>query len=153
MYRKISMTPAEMLEMRAQGMSNRDIAGVLDKSYHTVLKYIGKQPEGMESYAAFKARPRKKQEEEKVVEAEAQPSVPKYSPKPIEETYRIPGMKNELLAEDGAMIVYADGDSVCIPYDSVPDLVQFLVWAMRERMEVTSDGQAEQVPESEDCGG
>ena len=43
MRRKIDVTPSEMLEMRAEGMSNHDIAKSLDISYATVVKYIGKQ--------------------------------------------------------------------------------------------------------------
>lgn len=146
MYQKISVTPAEMLEMRAEGMSNKDIANVLDISYATVLKYIGRQEGRMDSFEAFKPK-KKKREEEKAVETVVQAAVPKYSPKPSEETYRLPGMKVELCNEDGALIVHTDGDSVCIPYENVPELVQFLVWAMRERMEAAADGQAEQVQE------
>lgn len=55
----------EMLEMRAQGMSNKDIARALEISYVSVLRHIGKQPERMESIAAL--------EPVKVKEAEPTP--------------------------------------------------------------------------------
>ena len=42
-YRKIYVTPEEMMEMRRQGMSNHDIAKSLDICLETVRKYIGKQ--------------------------------------------------------------------------------------------------------------
>lgn len=40
--REVSVS--ELMSMREQGMSNRDIASALDITYQTVLKYIGKQP-------------------------------------------------------------------------------------------------------------
>lgn len=43
MRKKCDVTASEMLEMRNQGLSNKDIANCLDISYATVLKYIGKQ--------------------------------------------------------------------------------------------------------------
>ena len=43
MRKKLEVTPSEMLELRAQGMSNHDIAKSLDVDTTTVYKYIGKQ--------------------------------------------------------------------------------------------------------------
>ena len=43
MMKKLEVTPAEMLELRAQGMSNHDIAKSLDISVSAVYKYIGSQ--------------------------------------------------------------------------------------------------------------
>lgn len=43
MKKKLEVTPAEMLELRAQGMSNHDIAKSLDISMSAVYKYIGSQ--------------------------------------------------------------------------------------------------------------
>ena len=40
---KLEVTPAEMLELRAQGMSNHDIAKSLDISMSAVYRYIGSQ--------------------------------------------------------------------------------------------------------------
>ena len=41
--RKIGVTASEMRALREQGLSNRDIALILDISKETVRKYIGKQ--------------------------------------------------------------------------------------------------------------
>ena len=43
MKKKLEVTPAEMLELRAQGMPNHDIAKSLDISMNTVYRYIGSQ--------------------------------------------------------------------------------------------------------------
>lgn len=45
-YRRLSMdvSTSEMLRLREEGMSNRQIAAQLDVSYNTILKYIGKEP-------------------------------------------------------------------------------------------------------------
>ena len=54
MYRKLNdeVSVHEMLELRKDGLTNRQIAEKLDCAYYTVLRYIGKQPEGMRG--AFK---------------------------------------------------------------------------------------------------
>ena len=38
------VSTSEMLRLREEGMSNRQIAAQLDVHYNTVLKYIGKEP-------------------------------------------------------------------------------------------------------------
>ena len=43
MARKLGISKSEMLQMRAQGLSNRDIAKCLDIHYATVYNYIGPQ--------------------------------------------------------------------------------------------------------------
>jgi predicted transcriptional regulator len=43
MARKLEVGISEMLELRNQGYSNREIAEMLDISYPTVIRYIGKQ--------------------------------------------------------------------------------------------------------------
>lgn len=54
MARKLNdITKGEMLRMREQGLSNRDIAKCLDIHYATVYNYIGKQGGRMENLAAF----------------------------------------------------------------------------------------------------
>lgn len=141
MYRKIDITPAEMLIMREDGMSNRDIANVLDISVATVRKYIGNQGGRMDSFEAFKEK-RREVEEHTSLKVE----VPKYSPKPIEETYAIGSLAVTLNNDEKQMILQtSEGGMVRIPYDLTPELTQFVVWAMRERMEAAADGQTEQV--------
>lgn len=63
----------EMLEMRKQGMSNKDIARALEISHVTVLKYIGKQPAGMDNIAALEPV---KAKEPEVVTPPAPPAPP-----------------------------------------------------------------------------
>ena len=139
MYRKIYVTASEMLEMRKQGMSNHDIAKSLDISVPTVIRYIGKQGERMENLAAFADPPTRKKRKK---ETEAPPVVPKYEPKPVKEAYVIGNLEVTLNNDDRVLHIHTSrDDSVayngkCISYDDIPDFVQFLAWAMRERMDV-----------------
>ena len=59
MRRKIDVTVGEILTLREQGLSNRDIARSLDISVQTVRRYIGKQDGRMENLAAFADTPLK----------------------------------------------------------------------------------------------
>jgi predicted transcriptional regulator len=43
MAKKIEVSRSEMLQMREQGLSNKDIANVLEISAATVFRYIGPQ--------------------------------------------------------------------------------------------------------------
>lgn len=52
-YHKLGISKSEMLQLREQGLSNRDIAKVLDIHFATVYKYIGPQNGRMENLAAF----------------------------------------------------------------------------------------------------
>ena len=49
MRKKLSedVSVREMRELREDGLTNRQIAEKLDCTYQTVLRYIGRQPEGM----------------------------------------------------------------------------------------------------------
>jgi hypothetical protein len=145
MYHKIYVTADEMLRMRENGMSNHDIAKSLGISSNTVRKYIGKQDGHMEGYAAFKNTPPRQKMETK----EDVPVIPKYEPKPIFEQFEI-GECTVELDRPARLVTVGTKDSgdIIISYDSIPDLVQFLAWAMRERMEVTADAEADQVRES-----
>ena len=49
MKRKVDVTYDELMEFRKKGYSNRDIAKMLEISYPTVLRYIGKQGKKMDS--------------------------------------------------------------------------------------------------------
>lgn len=53
MARKLGITKSEMLRLREQGLSNTDIANVLEISRAAVYRYIGKQGVRMENLAAF----------------------------------------------------------------------------------------------------
>ena len=136
MGRKIYVTAQEMLQLREQGMSNHDIAKSLDISYATVVRYIGRQDGHMEGLAAFKDTPPRKEENEPEVHA-----VTHYEAKPVVETFSVSKCRIMLDHENRCVII---DDDIMLPYDKIPDIVQFLVWAMRPRMEVTSDGEEDQ---------
>ena len=53
MAHKIGVSKSEMLRMREQGLSNRDIARLLEIHHATVYNYIGPQGGRMENLAAF----------------------------------------------------------------------------------------------------
>lgn len=53
MGRKLGISKSEMLQMREQGLSNRDIAKCLDIHYATVYNWIGPQGGHVENLAAF----------------------------------------------------------------------------------------------------
>lgn len=145
MRRKIYVTAEEMLELRRQGLSNHDIAKSLDVSVPTVRRYIGKQDGHMEGLAAFKdAPPRKKQEEA------VKPMIPKYEPKPNREWYTVGELNIELNQCSKALGIEKEGELIILDFADVPDLVQFLAWAMRTRMEVTSDAEEDQ-QQAEGC--
>lgn len=71
MARKLGVTRSEMLQLREQGLSNDDIAHVLEISRATVFRYIGKQGGRMENLAAFN-EPKK----EKVETPKEEPKAP-----------------------------------------------------------------------------
>lgn len=71
MARKLDVTRSEMLQLREQGLSNDDIAHVLEISRATVFRYIGGQGKRMESLRAFN-EPKK----EKVETPKEEPKAP-----------------------------------------------------------------------------
>lgn len=155
MKRKLQITASEMLEMRKQGMSNHDIAKSLDISYPTVLRYIGKQGGHMEGLEAFKDAPSPKKEEAK---EEAKPVIPKYEPKIASESFDLKCGSVTLSYDKRRVILRPEmgiDENVLaavkfnptIKFDDVPDLVQFLAWAMRTRMEVKADAEDKQQAE------
>lgn len=142
MRKKLDITAAEMRELREQGFSNHDIAKMLDISYATVLRYIGKQNCRMERLAAFaEDEPCKTAEKQD----EPQEVLPKYDPKPCIEYFDIGQNPVCLNHKDRCVLIRGDvGDmryegAIRIKFDDVPALVQFLAWAMRTRMEATDE--------------
>lgn len=136
MSKRIGVTASEMRAMREEGMSNRDIANVLDISLPTVLKYIGRQDGRMESFDAFKDKPKKKE-----TETNEEVRIPEYEPKAFREWYEVCGFNFEINHNAQKLVIEFGTEVICIPYEKIPDLVQFLVWAMRTRMEVTADAE------------
>lgn len=135
MRRKLDVTASDMLALREQGLSNHDIAASLDISIATVRRYIGKQCGHMEGLAAFKDSPPHRKMEDKVVEM---PVIPKYDPKPVTEIYAAGETRLELNNEDRILTISSDAGEIMFSYSDIPDLVQFLAWAMRTRMDEDS---------------
>lgn len=71
--------------------------------------------------------------------------IPKYEPKPVFEEFDIGEYSIELDRRGHTLRIAGDNEEITLPYRSVPDLVQFLAWAMRTRMEVTADGENTEV--------
>ncbi len=67
--KKLEVTRSEMMVLREQGYSNRDIANILEISYPTVYKYLGKQGGRMDSVTRH-------------MEHNHQPPAPAETPKP-----------------------------------------------------------------------
>jgi hypothetical protein len=132
MNRKIYVTASDMLALREQGLSNHDIAKSLDVSIQTVRRYIGKQGGHMESLEAFRDTPPKKK-------AKTESVTPIYEPKPVLERYVVGDYVVEMDSVDRTMLISGESGDTVLEYKDVPDLVCFLAWAMRARMEVTED--------------
>lgn len=154
MYRKIDVSASEMMTLREQGLSNHDIAKSLDVSPETVRRYIGKQCGRMEGLAALKDTPPKRKI--MVKENKEMPEIPKYEPKAIKENYKVGKMQYELNHITGIIGIYDGHTLITVPYNELPDIVQFLAWAMRERIdttakpEVMADAEDDEVREQED---
>lgn len=141
MRKKLDITPSEMRELREQGLSNHDIAKLLDISYATVLRYIGKQNCRMERLAAFAEDEPCKTDEK---QDEPQEVLPKYDPKPFIEEYNLGNFSVRMYNAERFVAIMSNekdvyGASIKIGFDNIPDLVQFLAWAMRTRMEATDE--------------
>ena len=120
MARKIGVSTSEMLQLREQGLSNRDIANVLEISYPTVCRYIGEQGRHMESLAAFRPTP-KAEELPKVEEAR----------KPVD-TLKI--MREAVKSADGTFTAEIDYDckmlmvdGAVIAFERIAEFATFVV--------------------------
>ena len=69
------------------------------------------------------------------------PMIPKYEPKPVIERYEVADFGVELDSKERYVMVSGDSGDIVFSFDVIPDLVQFLAWAMRERMEASADGK------------
>jgi predicted transcriptional regulator len=120
MATKIGVSKSEMLRMREQGLSNRDIANCLGIHFATVYNYIGPQGGRMESLAAF--------DEPKPKTAE----IPKEEPKPVPKA--VDNLKSvyEIFAStDGEFRAEVDWENECVSiFDAVFTFEQLGTLAM-----------------------
>lgn len=123
---KLDVSASEMMELRRQGYSNRDIANMLDICVQTVRNHIGRQDGHMENLAAFKDKPKKK-----AAAAPAEEVIPTYVPRVMKEIYSICNGDIEANIEHDVELItitYEDM-ALCVTYEQARELVQFLAWA------------------------
>lgn len=123
MAKKIEVSRSEMLQMREQGLSNKDIANVLEISVATVFRHIGAQGGRMESLAAFN--------ESKPKEVETPKEEQKPAPKAVdslEMVYEI------VKSADGTYRAEVDYESKCvsildstIAFEQLAELATFII--------------------------
>lgn len=123
MAKRIGVSRNEMMELRRQGLSNSDIASVLEISKATVFRYIGGQGGRMDNLAAFD-KPKSKEV-----------ATPKEEPKPspravdtLEKVYEI------VKSADGTFRAELDYESKCvsildstIEFNQLAELATFII--------------------------
>lgn len=118
MPKRIGISKNEMMELRKQGLSNKDIANVLEISLATVCRYIGPQGGRMESLAAFN-EPKPKAEETPAEETKA----PQKAIDSLEMVYEV------VKSADGTFRAELDYESKCASIlDSLVSFEQLAGW-------------------------
>lgn len=137
--KKCEVSASEMMEMRREGLSNADIAELLEISVPTVHKYIGKQGRRMERLAVFADKGKKKQQEaeEEICETKKQVTKPKYVP--TQEVYSVGAVQVEVSNIVRYLTIKKDGDSVTLSFEQTAELLEFLAWAGREKCQEVDD--------------
>ncbi len=123
MAKKIEVSRSEMLHMREQGLSNKDIANVLEISVATVFRYIGPQGGRMENLAAFNEPKPEKVE------------TPMEEQKPAHKAVDSLEMVYEIVkSADGSFRAEVDYESKCvsildstIEFDHLAELATFII--------------------------
>ena len=123
MAKKIGVSRSEMLQLREQGLSNKDIANVLEIHPATVHRYIGPQGGRIESLAAFN--------EPKAPKVDTPKEEQKPAPKAVdslEMVYEI------VKSADGSFRAEVDYESKCVSildstvaFDQLAELATFII--------------------------
>ena len=123
MSRKIGVSKTEMLHMRAEGLSNKDIANLLEIHPSTVYNYIGPQGGRMDDLVAFA--------ELKTATTETPKEELKAVPKAAESLKRV---YETLKSADGAFRADVDYENKCVAmfdgtmtFEQVAELAIFVV--------------------------
>lgn len=103
MSRKIDVSKSEMLRMRAEGLSNKDIAKCLEIHPATVYNYIGPQGGRMDNLAAF-AEPKPKA-------VETPKEEPKAVPKAVD---NLKSVYEVIASVDGEFRAEVDWENGCV---------------------------------------
>ena len=131
MSAKIGVTVSEMLALREQGLSNTDIANVLEISRATVFRYIGKQGCRMESMAAFKEKPKAVEPEAPEVET---PEIKRAVDEIVVHSESISSKSGTIKADiDYKSCSVIIGDDILFTFDELPELATFII-GMTERI-------------------
>ena len=128
MARKIlGISKSEMLRMRDEGLSNKDIANIIGVHVATVYNYIGPQGCKMEHLAAFGEKPK---EEETQVET---PEIKRAVDEIIVTTERVGSKNGNAFADVDYILHTVSLDIGTVPFDELPELATFIV-GMVERI-------------------
>ena len=133
--KKLGLTKDDLLVMREQGMSNKDIAASLDIAPYSVYRLIGKRGGRMDSFAAFDTIPKKPKIGAKTVEKKTPPRV-KYAPEVVSESYRLHNDLSVAVSFDSEAVSVLNNDGfIDIPFADLPEVVQALAFVLREKVE------------------
>lgn len=123
MAHKVEVTKSEMLRMREQGLSNRDIAKCLEIHVATVYNHIGPQGRRMENLAAFN--------EKKPEKMELPNGEQKVSPKAVDSLEMV---YEVVKSADGTYRAEVDYESKCvsvldstIEFEQLAELATFII--------------------------
>lgn len=123
MAKRIGVSKSEMLQLREQGFSNKDIANLLEIHHSTVCRYIGPQGGRMESLAAFQ-KPKEKK-----------PELPEEERKPTPRAIDSLEMVYEIVkSADGTYRAELDYENKCVSifdytlaFDQLAELSTFII--------------------------
>lgn len=137
---------AEMMRMRSDGMSNRDIAAALEVSVATVYCHIGKQGRRMETTMATENSLNKAGYAMRDMTKQQEPArLPRMelaisSEKVQHKTDAGEVLKCTIAYAEGVCVLSARGETMHIPYMMMPEFTQFC-FAVACRMEAKSREQ------------
>jgi predicted transcriptional regulator len=132
MGRKIEVTASEMMALRNEGYSNKDIANLLEINPITVRRYIGCQPQRhMENMAAFKEKPKTVAQKARDVET---PEIKRAVDEIVVQSESISSKSGTIKADiDYKSCSVIIGDDILFTFDELPELATFII-GMTERI-------------------
>lgn len=129
MAKRIGVSKSEMLRMREEGLSNRDIAKCLDIHVATVYSHIGPQGGRMDNLAAF--------DDPKPTKVEMPKAEAKSVPRAVDQLVTV---RETLMSADSnfeaeldygldecSMCLFGETSKLYIPFDKLPELVTFII--------------------------
>ena len=130
-YKKIGVTATEMLRLREQGLSNKDIANLLEISDLTVRRYIGPQGKRMEHMAAFaESKPKAVATEAPVETPEIKRAVDEIVVRSESVSSKSGKLKADIDYNNCSVIIC---DDILFTFDELPELATFVI-GMTERI-------------------